>query len=106
VDAEHQRATSIINHRRAARRPLFKKKNMKEYINNLFAIQKYLQDHDNIKVVSIAKNGMITVVFDNGEMSENDCRQRMKQYGISDYTLSSDWHTNTIFVKFQSRMQD
>jgi len=74
---------------------------MKEFVNSLFTAQKYLMAHDNIKTVSVAKNGVITVVFDNGVMSESDCKNRMKEYGIENYEMSSDWRSNTIFVKIK-----
>ena len=39
---------------------------MKEFLNSLFVVQKYSMNHDNIKTVSVAGNGIIKIVFDNG----------------------------------------
>jgi len=74
---------------------------MKEFVNSLFVVQKYLLDHDNIKVVSVARNGMIKIVYDHAIMSLNDCDRRMKEYGIVNYSVSSDWCSNSIFVSFE-----
>ena len=71
---------------------------MKDFVNSLFVLQKYLVGHDNIKTVSVANNGNIKIVYDNAIMSENDVEKRMGEYGISNYRITSDWRSNSIFV--------
>ena len=71
---------------------------MKEFVSSLFVLQKYLTGHDNIKTVSVARNGNIKIVYDNAIMSVSDVEKRMGEYGISNYHITSDWRSNSIFV--------
>lgn len=71
---------------------------MKDFVNSLMVMQKYMLDHDNIRTISVARNGIIKIVFDHEIMSENDCRRRMEEYGISEYEMAADWHSNSIFI--------
>jgi hypothetical protein len=71
---------------------------MKEFVNSLFVLQKYQIDHDNIKTVLVARNGNIKIVYDNSIMSVSGVEKRMGEYGVDNYSITSDWRSNSIFV--------
>ena len=75
---------------------------MKLFIT-LLALQAQMTDQRHIKVVSVAANGVITIVFDWGLVTPLMVEDKMKDAGITEYTMTDDWSTNSIFVKIKGK---
>ena len=75
---------------------------MKLFIT-LLALQAQMTDQRHIKVVSVSANGVITIVFDCGLVTPLMVEDKMKEAGITEYTMTDDWNTDSIFVKIKGK---
>lgn len=68
-------------------------------LNLLTEVKNEMQGQRHIKTISVASNGVITIVYDNSLVSEYDVDVKMKEAGITSYKTNSDWLSDSIFVK-------
>jgi hypothetical protein len=71
---------------------------METAIQNLFAIREFLTHQRYIKTMLVAKNGVIKMVYDAGHVCEREAKERMEDMGVKNYSVISDWLSNSIFV--------
>ncbi|MDR3350735.1 MAG: hypothetical protein LBN98_03675 [Prevotellaceae bacterium] len=77
-------------------------KEMKTAIQNLFAVREFLTHQRYIKVMSVAKDGTIKIVYDAKHVCEQEAKERMDELGVKNYSISSDWRSNSVFVTIKN----
>jgi len=70
----------------------------KEISGHLQAIQQYLMSDDEIIVVSVARSGVIKIVFNGDVMRGSDCVARMEEFGFGKFSWQLDVRSNSIFM--------
>jgi hypothetical protein len=67
-------------------------------IKNLFAVREHLTHQYYIKMVSVAKSGVIKIVYDAANICEREAKERMEGLGVKNYNVEVDWRSNSVFV--------
>ena len=75
---------------------------METTIQNLFAIREFLTHQRYIKMVSVAQNGVIKIVYDAGNVCEREANERMEELGVKNYNVECDWRSNSVFVTIKN----
>ena len=75
---------------------------MDEMIKNLFAVREFLTHQRYIKMMSVAQNGVIKIVYDAGNVCEREANERMEELGVKDYAVEVDWRSNSVFVTIKN----
>ena len=76
---------------------------MEKTIQNLFAVREFLTHQRYIKTVSVAQNGIIKIVYDAGNVCVREAKERMKELGVKNYNVESDWRSNSVFVTINNQ---
>ena len=75
---------------------------METTIQNLFAIREYLTHQLYIKMISVAKNGTIKIVYNAGHISEREAEERMERLGVKNYKVKLDCRSESVFVTIKN----
>ena len=76
---------------------------METTIQNLLAVREFLTHQRYIKMMSVAQNGVIKIVYDAGNVCEREANERMEELGLKNYNVESDWRSNSIFVTINNQ---
>jgi hypothetical protein len=71
---------------------------MKTRMKNLLAIREFLLHQDNIKMLSVAGNGVIKIAYDASLVSVEEATGIMSECGVSSFCVALDWRANAVFV--------